>query len=465
MKNSVLLKYKKILPRLVVAGAVYFGIFGAGAYILTENLLAAVVFAVVSAPVFVLDYAKKHTEKVRVNSEKQFLEFMQLVLTSVSAGMAIEQAFSDTLENNPKSFKLIAKDIARLNRRTSMHFGFYDEFIDFAFKTGSKDIINLSQAVKIVGVKGGNLPVILRNSLAALRVKIETDNEIKQTLALPRYNHTIITFMPFGLVLMIKSISKGYIDVLYHTKKGFYVVIGVLAALLFAWILGNKICKIEIEGRLKDKKKTEKERKRLFALALPIAGGIFIVLFLCGVKLLSAFVTAVLITGGVVGFSEYSSYDGRKKMKRTMRFELSEITERIAILLEAGVPIWNAFVILAETAEDRRPLEKEIKDTVYSFVNESGYYYEPESALSNMADRVNDSTISTFVSLIVQNSRKGSGELVSLLRMQAVNQRTERRAIAKQLADEASTLMVIPSAIVLAAIMVLVAAPAIIELI
>ena len=79
-----------------------------------------------------------------------------------------------------------------------------------------------------------------------------------------------------------------------------------------------------------------------------------------------------------------------------------------------------------------------------------------------MAARCGDASVSTFVSLVLQNSRKGSTELASLLRLQAVNQRTERKALAKQMADEASTLMLIPSAMILAAILVLTAAPAVI---
>lgn len=410
MRSLMQKKYRKHWPRVLIMGGIYFIGLCIGGYILTEKIGISCLLASLITPFLTIEYGKKYIEKIKRNSEKQFGEFMQLVLTSVSAGKSIEQAFSEVLEDNEKSFKLIRRELEILNRRTSMHFGFYDELIDFSAKTESRDIMNLAYAIKIAGIKGGNLPMIIRNSLAALRVKLETDNEISQTLALPRYNHKIITVMPFALVLMIKSISKDYIDVIYNTRAGFWVVICVTLAMLLAWLLGNALTNISFEFKGKD----------------------------------LGFLTA-------------------KKKKRTMRFELSEITERIAILLEAGVPLWNSFVLLTENSEKTRPLECELKRCVNEYITETGYFYEPEAALGNMAERINDSTISTFVSLIVQNSRKGSGELVPILRMQAVNQRTERRAIAKQLADEASTLMVLPSVIVLAAIMVLVAAPAIIS--
>ena len=55
--------------------------------------------------------------------------------------------------------------------------------------------------------------------------------------------------------------------------------------------------------------------------------------------------------------------------------------------------------------------------------------------------------------------------MAELLRIQAVNARSERRMLAKQLAEEASTLMLLPSVLVLIAIMALAVAPAIIKLI
>ncbi len=204
-------------------------------------------------------------------------------------------------------------------------------------------------------------------------------------------------------------------------------------------------------------------RRMLFVAALPLMIATAVLALMMGQNLLNSVLAGVLLIMSAVAFFEYRIFDKAKKKRRKMRFELSDITERAAILLEAGVPLWNAFAILAENADEAKPLELELKRTVASFVTESGYYYEPERAFQEMAGRCGDSAVSTFVSLVIQNSRKGGGELASLLRLQAVNQRTERRAIAKQLADEASTLMVIPSVMVLAAIMAIVAAPAVIQ--
>lgn len=148
-----------------------------------------------------------------------------------------------------------------------------------------------------------------------------------------------------------------------------------------------------------------------------------------------------------------------------MRLELAEILERMAVLLDAGVTLWNATVIVSDGSGATGAFEEELRCAVRRFQGDSGYYYDPEAAFEEMAVKCSDSTVSTFVSLIVQNSRKGTDELAELLRIQAVNARSERRMLAKQLAEEASTLMLLPSVLVLIAIMALAVAPAIIKLI
>ena len=210
-----------------------------------------------------------------------------------------------------------------------------------------------------------------------------------------------------------------------------------------------------------------KKRSRGF-FAVPV--GILLIFILCAWQkndsriLLAYPVVAVFITYYIF---DYRIIKKAKDRRRQMRLELAEILERMAVLLDAGVTLWNAAVIVSDGNGDGSvgAFEEELRCAVRRFQGDSGYYYDPEAAFEEMAVKCSDSTVSTFVSLIVQNSRKGTDELAELLRIQAVNARSERRMLAKQLAEEASTLMLLPSVLVLIAIMALAVAPAIIKLI
>lgn len=218
-----------------------------------------------------------------------------------------------------------------------------------------------------------------------------------------------------------------------------------------------------IYGEAFEKKK--KERKTLFRMlpvfgALTFATGMVFGLSLGEAAGLGAGVPVILTV-----MSEHGINDKAKKKTRKLRLGLADLLERLAVLVDAGVPIWSAIVTVSGYMKERDgALGDELRHTVSDFATQSGYYYEPETAMENLAKRCGDAQVSTFVSLVIQNSRKGADELAPLLRMHAANQREERKAISKQMADEASTLMVIPSVMVLIAVLVLTAAPAMIRL-
>lgn len=208
-----------------------------------------------------------------------------------------------------------------------------------------------------------------------------------------------------------------------------------------------------------------KERKNLFALSPLIAAASFAAGLLLGLSITEAVILGLGIPAILIVAEEHGINDKAKKKTRLLRLGLADLLERLAVLVDAGVPVWSAIVSVSGYMNGNDgALGEELKRTVSDFVTQEGYYYEPETALENMAKRCNDSRVSTFVSLILQNSRKGADELAPILRMHAANQREERKAISKQMAEEASTLMVIPSVMILIAVLVLTAAPALIRL-
>ena len=207
-----------------------------------------------------------------------------------------------------------------------------------------------------------------------------------------------------------------------------------------------------------------RERRELLIASPFIAAAVFAAVFIAGQGPGTALTAAVIVLAAILFAEEYSIIDKAKKKKMKMRLSLSDLMERMAVLLDADIPIWSAFVAVGEVMDPKKDaLAAEIRRTIAGFSGRNGYYYSPEEALEGMADRCGDTSISTFVSLVLQNSRKGSRDVASLLRLAAVNQRAERKAIVKQMADEAATLMVIPSVMILGAILVLIAAPAVIS--
>ena len=88
----------------------------------------------------------------------------------------------------------------------------------------------------------------------------------------------------------------------------------------------------------------------------------------------------------------------------------------------------------------------------------------PETLLEQFALELKMPEVTAVVGAIVQNSRKGEQELAEILRMQSRICRQERREIAEALGNRASNLMLIPSGMVFIAILMMLIAPAIMQL-
>jgi len=86
------------------------------------------------------------------------------------------------------------------------------------------------------------------------------------------------------------------------------------------------------------------------------------------------------------------------------------------------------------------------------------------TGLEELAALRKSAVLSDFCVTVIQNMRKGSGELSGLFTTQAQLYRNERRRLAGKLADEAATLLLIPSTLVLIALIVMLLAPALMEI-
>lgn len=239
---------KPVIP--FAAGALFFAAVTAGAFILSNNLYVSVAAAALAFPFFLRSFLTALKAKRKKKIEGEFLEAMQLVLAAVTAGNSVEQAFGAVCDDfrNGSSIKIdnIAPELESVCRKTGMLYHFYDELMIFAMKTKSEDVISCVKAMSIVGVRGGDMAYVIRNALSNMRIKFETDAEIAGSLALPRYNLRIITVMPFALVLLVKSMSKGYMDALYGSSAGLVISIGAMIVIAAAWVLGNRLCDISV---------------------------------------------------------------------------------------------------------------------------------------------------------------------------------------------------------------------------
>ncbi|AEV69400.1 type II secretion system F family protein [Acetivibrio clariflavus] len=150
--------------------------------------------------------------------------------------------------------------------------------------------------------------------------------------------------------------------------------------------------------------------------------------------------------------------DNKIKERRTsIQLDFPDFLNKLTLLINAGMTVTRAWEKIVTDSKKDSVLYEELSLTIADI--RSG---KPEIlAYEDFAKRCKIPEITKFVSVVVQNMKKGNSEMVSILRLQAAECWEMRKRTAKRLGEELSTKLLFPMMIMFMAILIIVAAPAI----
>ena len=152
-----------------------------------------------------------------------------------------------------------------------------------------------------------------------------------------------------------------------------------------------------------------------------------------------------------------------EKRKRTLQLEYPEFISKFTLLAGAGMPIKSALKKLAmDYRADRKSgmgkniTCEELLITVYEM--ESGVL--EEDAYYHFGKRCEIPAYIKFSGLLIQNRKKGSKDMFSLLETEVREAFEERKSNGRRLGEEAGTKLLLPMMLMLGIVMILIIIPA-----
>ena len=174
------------------------------------------------------------------------------------------------------------------------------------------------------------------------------------------------------------------------------------------------------------------------------------------------FLILVLIAAGALYWGKGRELDQKlEARKRELLLDYPEIVNKLALYMGAGMTIRNAFLKMGEDYKRQREVRKkyvyeEILITCYEL---QGGRSETE-AYDHFGKRCQVQSYIKLSALLSQNIRKGSNDLLRLLRQEAENAFAQRKNLAKKLGEEAGTKLLLPMMMMLCIVMVIIMIPA-----
>ena len=171
-------------------------------------------------------------------------------------------------------------------------------------------------------------------------------------------------------------------------------------------------------------------------------------------------VCCLLLPAGIAYFSDKDLYEKVKKRRRALQLDFPDFVNKLTLLINAGMTVSKAWEkVVADSGRDT-PLYRELAAALQEI--RSGM---PEhKAYEEFAKRCRVPVITRFISVILQNLRKGNAELVPILRVFANECWELRKMTAKRLVEEASTKMLLPMMLMFVAVLLIVGMPAVLAL-
>lgn len=157
--------------------------------------------------------------------------------------------------------------------------------------------------------------------------------------------------------------------------------------------------------------------------------------------------------------------DAQEKRCRQMQYDYSEVVSKLTLLMGAGMTVRKAWERIVHDYK----LQKEEKGMRFIYEEMAESYNQlktgiPESAVyERFGQRCGLKEYMKFSSLICQNLKKGTKDLIVLLELETAEAFENRKNLARKYGEEAGTKLLVPMVLMLAIVMAVIMVPAMIS--
>lgn len=192
---------------------------------------------------------REAVERKRRLVRLHFRDFLTAVHIAVRSGYSLENAvrsgYRDTALLYGKT-DLLVSELERLIRQMEYRVPVEKLFRELGNTTGIREIQSFAEMVSITKRTGGNLGKVLSDSWRVLNRRMETEMEIETLITSKKYEQSIMSLMPAGMILYLRFTFPGFVEHLYGNAAGVLIMTIALLCYLAAFALGRWLVRIEV---------------------------------------------------------------------------------------------------------------------------------------------------------------------------------------------------------------------------
>lgn len=195
-------------------------------------------------PLYFREVKKECIQRRKWKLKSQFADALQGVSTALQSGNSMENAFRKVYSEMKSIYGKeadIVKEFYVIVKGIDNNITIETMISDFAARSQIEEIEDFSD-IFIVGKRtGGNMRDMISVCCKTITEQIEIQREFRVLLASKQLELRIMCLVPFGMLLYIGTMSKGYFNALYGSLSGKIIMTGCLIAYIAACLWGRSI--------------------------------------------------------------------------------------------------------------------------------------------------------------------------------------------------------------------------------
>ena len=179
----------------------------------------------------------------------QFKDAIVLLYSFVATGNTLEHAFRKAARDLTLSYDRhsdIIREFEEITRKLDRNITVEACMDDFARRSGHEDIQSFSEVIAIAKRGGGSMTAIIKNSVDAIKSKIEIENEIATIISGKKNEFRLMVIIPAAVILYMRLFSGGFMNILYENMGGHLIMTLCLMIYAGAIFWGNHILDIHV---------------------------------------------------------------------------------------------------------------------------------------------------------------------------------------------------------------------------
>jgi len=221
-----------------------------GIFIFYNSFVISIIFAPLLSYCFKKSYIKYLKNKRLELLKGQFIELLQSLSASISAGRQMGEALEEGLFTLSGSYPLDSPLVLELEYmvKSIKESREGEEFLlkSFAKRVNIQDVSSFAEVYIICKETGGDMEKAIIKTSQIIMEKLSIEKEMKVLSAQKKFEGKLISIMPILVILFLKITSPSYLDPLYSTLIGRIVMSLSLIGMGYAYYLIEKITRVNL---------------------------------------------------------------------------------------------------------------------------------------------------------------------------------------------------------------------------